>query len=267
MSMATRYAEAVQAQFDAQPLPQATVLTERDLAHLPAPVARYLHRTGSVGREVVHNFRVRFHATMYRPDGAPMESEAWQVEFIDRPARFFFLRTAMLGVPVRVLHDYHGGAAQMQVRLAGLFNLVDERGATLSRAETVTILNDLCVMAPSALVDRRFTWDALDAHHAIVHFHSGAHRVSAVMHFDQHGDLVNFVSDDRHALPDDGERWSTPLRDYRTFDGRRVAAEGDALWHYADGHQHRYGTFRILDIAWNVAPRTDELDPAAADAP
>lgn len=261
MSLASRFQSGVHAQFTAQPLPAVELVTDEALAPLPPPVSRYLRRVGVVGQPQVHNLRVRFHATMYRPNGEAMDSEAWQVEFVDHPARFFFLRTRMFGVPVRVLHDYADGQAHMQVRLAGLFDLVSAEGAALSRAETVTILNDLCIMAPSTLVDPRFAWTPIDARHATVWFRTTAHAVSATLAFDDDGDLVDFISDDRHALPDDGERWTTPLRAYATFDGRRVATEGDAIWHYADGRQHRYGTFRILDIAWNVIEQPGVFAP------
>jgi hypothetical protein len=252
MSLADRFEHDVRKQFDRQPLDDITVLVESELAHLPARVAEYLRRTGAVGKPHIHNFRVTFDATMYRTPDQPLESTAVQYEFVDDPARYFYLRTRMLGLPVRVLHDYANGEAHMQVRVAGLVNLVNLRGRTLSRAETVTILNDLCIMAPTALTDRRLEWTTLDANHVQVLFRKGEHDVRAILGFDAAGDLVDFTSDDRHARDDDGERWSTPLRDYQHFGDRRIAAEGEAIWHYADGHAFRYGTFRIREIRWNV---------------
>lgn len=253
MTLANRFEAEVRAQFLRQPLRPASLVTEAHLELLPEPVATYIRRSGAVGLPVVHNFRVTFDATMYRNADSPLPSEATQYEFVDDPSRYFFLHTRMLGMPVRVLHEYEDGDAHMQVRLAGVVNLVNERGRALSRAETVTVLNDFCIMAPSALLDRRCTWEARNRHEAIVHFTHGGHTVTAALQFNDDGDLVNFTSDDRHALEGDGDRWSTPLRNYQEFDGRRVAAEGDAIWHYADGRAFRYGTFRVRDIRWNVS--------------
>jgi hypothetical protein len=252
MSLARQFEHDVRAQFDRQPLPNSLLLGEQHLTRVPPQVATYLRRTGALGKPLIHNFRVTFGATMYRTPDQPMESTAVQYEFVDHPARYFFLRTRMLGLPVRVLHDYADGQAHMQVRVAGLVNLVNLRGRTLSRAETVTVLNDLCIMAPTALTDRRLHWEALDALRVRVAFRRGEHQISAVLCFDEAGDLVNFESDDRHAQDTDGERWTTPLRRFETFEGRRIAAEGDAIWHYADGHHFKYGTFRIREIRWNV---------------
>jgi hypothetical protein len=252
MSLAKQFELEVRAQFAQQPLTDGALLTDAELVHLPAPVACYIRRTGAVGRPHVHNFRVTVDATMYRTEDLPLESSAVQYEFVDHPSRYFFLRTRMLGLPVRVLHDYSEGHAHMQVRAAGLVNLLDERGGMLSRAETVTILNDLCIMAPASLIDPRLSWRAIDDRQAHVTFRTGAHEVQATLLFSEEGDLVDFMSDDRHCLPSDGTRWTTPLRSYQDFGGRRIAAEGDALWHYADGRTFRYGTFRIRDIRWNI---------------
>ncbi len=253
MTLANRFEAEVRAQFLRQPLPAASLVTEAHLALLPEPVAKYVRRSGAVGLPVIHNLRVTFDATMYRAPDAPLPSEATQYEFVDDPSRYFFLQTRMLGMPVRVLHEYEGGDAHMQVRLAGVVNLVNEQGRSLSRAETVTVLNDFCIMAPSALLDGRCSWEARTPREAVVQFTHGRHTVGATLHFNDDGDLVNFISDDRHALDGDGDSWSTPLRDYQNFDGRRVASEGDAIWLYEDGRVFRYGTFRIRDIRWNVS--------------
>lgn len=253
MTLANQFEQEVRAQFERHPLRDEAVVRDEDLRHLPSLVSTYLRRTGCVGAPVMHNFRVTFDATMFRAPGEPLPSEAVQYEFVDDPSRYFFLRTRMLGLPVRVLHEYESGAAHMQVRVAGVVNLVNERSHALSRAETVTILNDLCIMAPSALIDSRFVFTHRSEREVDVRFTHGEHSVTATLVFNAAGDLENFYSDDRHALPDDGTRWSTPLRRYVEFDGRRVASEGDAIWHYDDGRQFTYGTFRISDIRWNVS--------------
>lgn len=253
MTLASHFAQEVRAQFERHPLRDGATVSETDLAHLPPLVATYLRRTGCVDAPVIHNFRVTFDATMYRAPGEPLPSDAVQYEFVDDPSRYFFLRTRMLGLPVRVLHEYESGAAHMQVRVAGLVNLVNERSRALSRAETVTILNDLCIMAPSALIDPRFVFTERSEREADVRFTHGEHSVTATLVFNADGDLENFISDDRHALANDGTRWTTPLRNYTEFEGRRIASEGDAIWHYEDGHEFHYGTFRISDIRWNVA--------------
>jgi hypothetical protein len=143
----------------------------------------------------------------------------------------------------------------MVVRVASLVNVVDLGGELLGAAETVTVLNDMCVFAPGSLVDPRLAWEALGDRTAKVTFQNGRRRVAATLHFNERDELVNFVSDDRAALLDDGTlaryRWSTPLSDYRELDGRRVATRGSAIYAYPAG-DFTYGTFVLKAIAWDV---------------
>lgn len=180
-----------------------------------------------------------------------------QIDRFDLPRRLFFMRTRMAGLPVAVLHDYRGAQASMQVRLASLVEVVDLRGEALARAETVTLLNDLCCFASAWLVDARMAWRPVDEHRCAVDFTQGGHRVSAELEFDDAGELVNFHSDDRGALQKDGSlralHWSTPLRAYREFDGRRVATQGEAVYRYPEG-DFVYGRFELKRIQFDTAP-------------
>ena len=113
------------------------------------------------------------------------------------------------------------------------------RGTELARTETVTLLNDLCFFAPSSLLGPQFEWRAIDDSHTEVIFTNGPHTVRATLVFDGMGDLVDFISDDRGELQRDGKlvirRWSTPMREIREFDGRRLPTGGEAIWHRPEG--------------------------------
>ena len=226
-------------------------MTEADIAHLPPPVRRYIALTGSIGRPVVTEIKLRFEATMYDAPGASgMTGPVTQYERFDLPRRLFLMTTQMKGLPVAVLHDFDTDQATMRVRLAGLVNVVDVGGAELTRTETVTILNDLCFFAPSRLIDRALTWTEIDDTRAKVAFTLGTNTVSAELVFNEAGELVDFISDDRGALEKDGtlriQRWTTPMSTYRDFAGWRLASEGDAIWH-RPGEQFTYGHMRLTE--------------------
>jgi hypothetical protein len=233
------------------------MVTEESISHLPAPVQRYMQLTGSIGKPRVADILLKFDAEMFqRPGQAGMFGPVEQYERFDPPKRLFMMQTRMYGLPVTVLHDYENVDATMRVRLASLYNVVDlsgkEKGSELSRTETVTVLNDLCFYAPSWLGDKRLTWRPIDDRSVAVSFTNGPHTVGATLYFNDANELVNFVSEDRGALQDDGSlrilRWSTPLRDYQDFGGRRFATQGEAVWHHPDG-----------DFNWDVNCK-DEAD-------
>ncbi|RUT28294.1 hypothetical protein EMQ25_17045 [Arsenicitalea aurantiaca] len=249
MTSLTRAFETRRTEAIAVPRKAAGLLTEADIAHLPPPVRRYVALTGSIGRKMVTEVTLGFDATMYSaPGAAGMTGPVTQYERFDLPQRLFLMRTRMNGLPVAVLHDFAADHATMRVRLAGLVNIVDVAGPELTRTETVTILNDLCVFAPSRLVDPRLTWIPIDDTRARVAFALGPNTVSAELIFNEAGELVDFVSDDRGMLEENGAlrllRWTTPLSVYRNFGGWRLASEGEAIWHLPEG-PFRYGRMRL----------------------
>lgn len=233
------------------------LLSQALIAPLPPPVQRYLRMGGWLGRPLPRSVQVDFDATLFsRPGAVGMRGPAMQLDRFDLPRRLFFMRTRMAGLPVAVLHDYRGAQASMRVRLAALFDVVDLQGEALARAETVTLLNDLCCFAPAWLVDARLAWRPVDEHRCAVDFTQGGHRVSAELEINDAGELVNFRSADRGALQKDGALralpWSTPLRAYREFDGRRVATQGNAVYAYPEG-DFVYGRFEVKRIHFDVA--------------
>jgi len=256
-SLRVRHDVVVAAEFAAQPLTQAgTPLAAGDLAGLPDPVRRYIERSGAVGRPVPQNMRVVLDANMYRKPGqAPMRARSVQYSFFGRPTRLFLMEARMFGLPVRALHVYRVQQATFTVRVASTVNIVDLSGVEISAAETVTVLNDMCLMAPGTLVDPRLAWSAVDERSAAVTFTNGPHRVTATLVFNDRDELVDFWSDDR---PDSSTgsyipmRWSTPVTEYRDIDGRHLLHRGGAAYDRADG-PFTYGEFTMSTIQYDVA--------------
>jgi hypothetical protein len=158
------------------------------------------------------------------------------------------------GVPLDILHRYVNGAATFQVRIASMFPMVDKKGPVLTRAETVTLMNDIVVMAPAAVLDLPFTWQTVGERAVQATFRNAGNTVSATITFDAAGDLVGFRSNDRTQEDAKGSRnvpWSTPISGYREVDGIRIGAIGDANWVETSG-EWTYGKFEIRSMAYNV---------------
>ena len=247
----------VQVELRRRPAGAAPLLEEADLAHLPAPVQRFVRASGAVGRPRVQGFKAELDAEMYRkPGGAPMPSTSVQYSFIPSPTRLFFMKSRMFGLPVQVLHDYAGERATFRVRVASLVNVVDEGGVPFSKVETVTLLNDLCFFAPGALVDPRLAWEPVDDRTARVTFTNGPHAVSATLFFNDQDELVDFTSDDRPQLVDGvfrPYRWSTPIEGYRRLGGLRLPTGAAAVYDQPEG-PFTYGRFRLRAISYDGVP-------------
>jgi hypothetical protein len=183
-----------------------------------------------------------------------------QYTFFGQPTRLFLMDARMFGLPIRALHVYRQATATFTVRVASSVNTVDLRGEAISAAETVTVLNDMCLMAPGALVDPRLAWEAVDDRSATVTFTNDPYVVTATLVFNDRDELVDFWSDDR---PDSSTgafvpmRWSTPVSEYRDLDGRHVLHRGSAVYHRTDG-PFTYGEFTMRSIQYDLSgPHAD----------
>ncbi len=255
-SFGSRY-EADAALGLARPVSEA-VLTDADLAPLPALLATYLKRTGAVGRPLVRDFHARFSASMKRsPDAAFMEASAEQYEFYAPRARLFLMRASVNGLPFAAYHRYVGGTATMQVRVASLFDIVNASGPEMNQSETVTLFNDMCLFAPSSLLGVDVKWQPLDAHRLRGTFTNAGHTIRAELVFDAAGDLADFVSDDRFLSADgkhyERRRWLTPVSAHGTFGGRRAVSQADAVWTDEQGARFVYARFQVESIEYNVS--------------
>ena len=112
------------------------------------------------------------------------------------PEQFFKMDATMAHLPVDVLTSSLVNSATMRVKLCSLLPMVNASGSQLTRAETVTLLNDLCVLAPAALVNARITWTSVDDHRAQATFTRGDQTVTADLLFNEQDQLVDFGSDD-----------------------------------------------------------------------
>ena len=259
-SLATRHAQVVSAEFSRQPgQAGGPALRVEDLAGLPVPVSRYIQRSGAIGRPPPQNMRVVLDANMYRKPGqAPMRARSVQYSFFGDPTRLFLMRARMFGLPVNALHVYRQQAATFTVRVASTLNIVDLHGDQISAAETVTVLNDMCLMAPGTLLDHRLQWTGIDDRTAQVVFANGPHHVAATLLFNDDDELIDFWSDDRpdsssgHYVP---RRWSTPVTEYRDTAGMHLIHRGNAAYEMPDG-LFTYGEFTVRSIEYDVAGPT-----------
>ena len=232
-----------------------------DLAHLPGLVAEYVRRSGAIGQPRVWSVHARIHGRIRSgADARWMTYTAEQVNsYGPAPSRLFWMDATMFGLPVDVLHILVGPTATMRVKLCSVVPIVNAAGPDMDRAETVTLFNDLCILAPAALIDAPVDWQPLDENRVRGTYTNGAQTVTADLTFDD-GDLVDFVSDDRMSTSSDGstftlQRWSTPVRDYRALGARRLATAGEGRWHTTDpAGQYAYLKYNLDTITCNPSP-------------
>ncbi len=232
-----------------------SILTETDIKHLPEPVKKYIRYTGSIGKPKVNNFKIEFAGKIRKNEQSEwMPFTSVQYNFIDASTRLFFMKAIMKHLPVSGFHCFKNGNAFMDIRLLSLFKVQYQSGKEMDIAETVTFFNDMCCMAPATLIDKRIQWQEMDNTMVQAVFTNNNITISAELFFNDKGELVNFISDDRYAAGENNTmirlRWSTPLKDYKVFNGINLAGYAEAIYSYSD-RDLCYGTFNLTSIQYN----------------
>ena len=231
------------------------LLTEQDLRPLPDAVKKYIRYTGYLGKKKIKSFRAEFEGQIRSSDSANwMKFRATQYSLIDEPSRYFFIKASMKGIPVDGYHRYKDGKAIMDIRAASLVKVQYAEGPEMNIAETVTHFNDMCLLAPGSLTSSNISWETISDKEVRAQFTNGGITVSAILQFNNEGELINFISDDRYYSSPSGKmergRWMTPVTKYEEEDGIRFPSYGEAVWALPKSN-FTYAKMKINSIVTN----------------
>lgn len=260
-SMHPDFINAVKQDFDSNNSLASDLLTEKDIAHLPLPVKKYLRYTKSVGQPKVKNFRAEFTGGMRsNPGDDPMKLESVQYNFYYNPSRYFYMVARKMGLPATGLHMYKEGSAAFRVKLLNLLTVVDAKGEKMDQAETVTLFNDMCFIAPPTLIDRRIKWENINDRTVKGIYTNGKISVSAVLYFNEKNELVNFISYDRFhtdGIKYENYPWETPVEAYREFNGYLLPSKAKLIYKRSDG-DFTYGELEYKSVKYNLNQMENE---------
>ena len=233
--------------------PAMATLTKEQLARLPEPVQRSLHRAGVVGNDIPTSVRIRQKGRIRSKPGGPWMNFAAREEYSLADPGFEWKATMKVaGVPVgRATDSLRDGRGAMHVRVLGLFVVVDATGPEMDQGSLMRWLNET-MWFPAVWATDVVSWEPLDRQSAIGSVTAGDREVKAEFRFDQDGRLVDFVAD---RFQDTGHgfqmaAWSTPLTAYHRFGGYELPSAGSAVWHLEDG-PFEYIQLRLTDAAYS----------------
>jgi hypothetical protein len=227
------------------------VLTESDIQVLPQPVQRYLRYVGALNKPKVKNMRIVFDVQMRGKGKEYVNYTSEQYNFFDEPTRLFFMKGKMFGLAISGYHRFSRGVATMDIRLLGLVKVVNISGEVLNKTETVTLFNDMCLIAPASLVDIRIRWEEIDSNSTRAFFTNRGITISATLFFNEAGQLTDFASNDRTEVTEMKQmQFTTPVSDYTNINGINIWTKGEAIWEYPDG-KFTYGKFVLREIRYN----------------
>lgn len=250
------FANHVKFDFSANNTLSTDILSESDIAHLPPIVQKYLYYTKSVGQPKVKNFRAEFSGGMRgKPEDDYMKFHSVQYNFYEKPSRYFFMEASKMGLPATGLHLYQNETATFEVKMLNWLKVVDAKGDKMNQAETVTLFNDMCFIAPATLIDRRIFWESIDDTTVKGIYKIGNISISAVLFFNDKGELKNFISNDRYET--DGNYynsypWATPVEDYKMMNGYFLPGKAKLIYRKPEG-DFTYGEMEYISVKYNLS--------------
>jgi len=250
------YHREVRSALEASANQHPRLLTLSDIEGLPLIVQKYLVYAGAVGKPRVFRFKASCHGLIRsKPEDPWMRLTSEQYNLMgENPSRIFYIRAFKMGIPAAGIHLYKNARASMKIKLAGLFTIVDAKGKEMNQSETVTVLVEMCFMAPGALTDKNISWEILDDLSVRATYTNGNQTVSGILYFNPKGELINFISNDRYEA--DGKTFNlypflTPAGEYREQSGLRLASDISLIFRKPEG-DFCYGRFFPDKIEYNV---------------
>lgn len=230
------------------------ILNEEEIQHLPQLIQQYIRNCGFIGKPQVNHFKASFEGRIRNK-----EQQIWmpftceQHNFLKIPTRLFFMNAKMKGLPVIGYHYFKNGIAVMDIRLLSLFKVQYAEGTEMNISETVTFFNDMCFMAPAMLIDPRIKWISTKENEVYCSFTNNGITITATLIFNENGDILNFISEDRYAYFQDGSMskliWQTPVKEYKSMNGYRLPSHAEMIYTYPDG-DFCYGEFSLQNISY-----------------
>jgi len=230
------------------------LITASDLQHLPQPVANWLEKSGIIGKPHVHRVWLSQESEMQMSP----EKEKWnsaiseQVFNADDPA--FTWQVKMKMGPFNIIRGkdvFEYGKGKMNIRLLGLFPVVNESGPKIDEGSIQRFLGEISWF-PQAALKAYISWEQIDAHSARAVIESHGTRGEGTFNFNNEGDFIKFTAMRYRGNEVDADRkeWVIEAKEHTTFSGIRVPSRLEATWKLEEG-DWTWLKMEVTDIRYN----------------
>lgn len=172
------------------------------------------------------------------PSQPAIAHHAEQWTLTRQPGIVWSAKGTMYGVPVVVVDAFVAGRGTFEARLAATLKVAGGEGPDYDRGELLRWLSELPIYPDAILNSTQLVWQQLDARTVSVTAPSRNGPATLRFSFDEHGDIVAMVADDRPmdrggvAVP---AVWRGRYGQYRQFGAYRIPSWGEVGWELPDG--------------------------------
>ena len=229
------------------------VISEADIEGLPEPVQRYLRYAQVIGKEKIRTVRLKQKGFFrQKEDQGWMPLNAEQYYTTDPPAFIWNGNLRLLQLPLIKGRDkFYEGKGNMLIKLLPFIKVADASGYEIDQGTLVRYLNEI-MWFPTAYLNDYIEWEPIDSGSAKVTISVEGLTASAILYFNEKGEMTNFVAE-RYMTVDDEfslETCSTPIEEYREVHGIKIPTKGEGVWKLSSG-DFSYIRLEIIDIEYN----------------
>ncbi len=255
-SLRPLFNEEVQTEIGKYKTMQKEIISEKEIATLPAALQKYLHVCGYVGKEKMWNARIVWqNAAIKRAhNGGWTPLECTQYNFVPTPARIVYLNAAMWGIiPFDGRDKYQDGAGNMYIRVMNTFVVENAVGKEMDQSSLVTILAE-SMMVPSYLLQPHFQWKEIDSTTVEGTLTHNGISVKGIFYFNQQGEYIRFETKDRFHSSGGVHKnypWLVHVYNYKDFGEFKQASKITTTWITESG-EFLYWDGEIKSVEYNV---------------
>lgn len=232
----------------------STVVRPPELERLPAPVRRWLVRSGVVGKPRARAVRLKQRGGLRTsPEQGFMPAEAEQYFSVDPPGFVWSVDVRMFGaVPIVGCDSYVRGKGHMLIRALSLVNVVDASGERIDQGTLLRYLGEI-IWFPSAALSPHITWEPVDAERARATMTHQGVTASAVFSFDGQGRFTSLAAERYMGAGPDAPLtdWFVPASAWRLVRGVELPVRGNVVWKLSNG-DFDYYRWEILDVEYDT---------------
>ena len=218
---------------------ELSVISEKDIQHLPAIVQKWMTNSGVVGKEKVETVSLKQIGNMrIKPNGTWMPFTATQYFNVRQPA--FVWSTSVEAMPVISMvgrDKLIGGEGAMLIKLAGLVPIVNaSKNDKINQGAMIRYLAELCWF-PSGAVNDYIIWESIDKHSVNATLIVDDKSVSGVFEFSNDGRIEAFKAYRYYGgeATSQLEKWVVKNTSYKRFNGILIPNKSNVIWKLRDG--------------------------------
>src|SRR5579864_5599315 len=215
-----------------------TPISDADIATLPESVARYLKRTGVVGKRPVQTVRLRQRGLFKMSQTGKWATMVAEQRYMVQPPEFVWHATITPFplAPVKVRDGFTDGRGWLEAKLFGLFPVARSRGPETDQGELLRFMSEI-VWFPTAWLRNYITWESVDERSASATIDYEGLTASAVVSFDEQ-DRIAAIEAQRYRIVGNQyslDTWAALMTEYKNLQGFEIPTSAQAMWKLAAG--------------------------------